>query len=209
MDTNITQKKKAKRGRPKCFDEQEALEKAMLLFWANGYIATSISDLTKALGITAPSLYGCFGDKASLFNLCIDYYLTHEACPVLSIMKQAKTAKVAVELLLYDAVKRFIQPDKPLGCMLVTSTMGHSDQIQHVQHKVLEKKSDYKVILMARLRQGVSDGDLAAVAPIEAISDFYITVINGLSIQACDGVGLEALNQVVFNAIKAWAIFDR
>ncbi|MBO1916536.1 TetR/AcrR family transcriptional regulator [Providencia rettgeri] len=54
-----------KRGRPKGFDQQDALAKAMLLFWRNGYVATS-SDLTKELGITAPSLYCAFGDKASL-----------------------------------------------------------------------------------------------------------------------------------------------
>ncbi len=53
-----------KRGRPKGFDQQDALAKAMLLFWRNGYVATSISDLTQELGITAPSLYCAFGDKA-------------------------------------------------------------------------------------------------------------------------------------------------
>lgn len=200
--------KTTKRGRPKVFDEQEALEKAMLLFWSNGYIATSISDLTQALGITAPSLYYNFGDKETLFNRCIDYYLAHEACPIIEIMQQAKTAKVAVELFLYDTAKRLVQPNKPMGCMLITSTIGNSQQLQAVQQNVQAKRNNYKVRLHQRLKQGVIEGDISPTAPIEAIADFYITIINGLSVKACDGADLETLNQVVLNAIQAWMIFE-
>lgn len=197
-----------KRGRPKGFDQQEALAKAMLLFWENGYVATSISDLTKSLGITAPSLYCAFGDKAALFNQCIDYYLTHEACPILAIMKQAKTAKVAIELLMYDTAKRLAQPDKPAGCMLITATMNGAKQIEEVSQNVHEKRQNYQEILLKRLEQGIEEGDITPNAPIHAITDFYITVINGLTIQACDGADIDKLNQVILNAIKAWSIFD-
>ncbi|MBP6562246.1 MAG: TetR/AcrR family transcriptional regulator [Neisseriaceae bacterium] len=200
--------KTIKRGRPKGFDEQKALEQAMLLFWKNGYIATSISDLTQALGITAPSLYCSFGDKATLFNRCIDYYLAHEACPIIPIMQQAKTAKVAFELLLYDSAKRLVQPDKPMGCMLITATMGHSKQIQEVQHNVQEKRNQDKALLLQRLAQGIDDGDVAKETSIEEIANFYLTILNGLTIKACDGATLATLNQIVGNAIKAWPIFE-
>lgn len=201
-------KNSVKRGRPKSFDEQQALEKAMLLFWENGYIATSISDLTKALGITTPSLYCSFGDKASLFNQCIDYYLTNEACPIVEIMRQAKTAKVAIELLMYDSAKRLVQPDKPAGCMLVTSAIGSAKQVQEVQHHVSEKRNNYKEIFLKRLKQGVEEGDIAKDTPLEALADFYITLINGLTVKACDGANLETLNQIVLNAMKAWSVFE-
>ncbi|WP_077928879.1 TetR/AcrR family transcriptional regulator [Wohlfahrtiimonas populi] len=200
--------KPVKLGRPKTFDEQAALEKAMLLFWENGYIATSISDLTKALGITAPSLYCSFGDKATLFNRCIDYYLANEACPIVPILKQAKTTKVAFELFLYDTAKRLVQPDKPMGCMLVTTTLGNSKQIQEVQHNIQEKKESYRTLLMQRLQQGVEDGDIAPNTPIQDILDFYLTIFNGLSIKACDGADLETLNRIICNAIKAWPVFE-
>ncbi|WP_353241770.1 TetR/AcrR family transcriptional regulator [Providencia sp.] len=200
--------KPIKRGRPKGFDQQDALEKAMLLFWQNGYVATSISDLTQALGITAPSLYCAFGDKASLFNQCIDYYLTNEACPILSIVKQAKTAKVAIELLMYESAKKLIQPGKPAGCMLITATMNGSKQIEDVQLNVQEKRKSYQKILLQRMQKGIEDGDVAPDAPIHAIVDFYITVIDGFTIQACDGIELERLNQVIFNAMQAWPILN-
>lgn len=200
--------KPMKRGRPKAFDEQQALEKAMLLFWENGYLATSISDLTKALGITAPSLYCSFGDKAALFNRCIDYYLANEACPIVPILKQAKTAKVAFELFLYDTAKKLVQPNKPMGCMLITTTMGNSKQIQEVQHNIQEKKDSYNTLLLQRLRQGIEDGDISPNTPIHDILDFYLTILNGLSIKACDGADLETLNRIICNAIKAWLIFE-
>ena len=68
--------------------------KSNVALWEHGYEATSISDLTQALEITAPSLYSAFGDKAGLFYKSIDYYLAHEACPIETIFSEAKTAKL-------------------------------------------------------------------------------------------------------------------
>jgi len=59
------------------------------------------------------------------------------------------------------------------------------------------------------MRKGIDDGDVAPDAPIEAIVDFYITVIDGFTIQACDGIDLERLNQVIFNAMQAWPILSQ
>ncbi len=198
---------KKKRGRPKCFDEQQALEKAMLLFWEHGYEATSISDLTQALELTAPSLYSSFGDKAGLFYKCIDYYLAHEACPIVPIFLEAKTAKVAFELYLYDNVKRLAQPNKPAGCMLVVATMNCSDNAQAVQHNILEKRLQTKQKLFERLEQGVANGDLPVTAPLQEMTDFYATVVQGLTIQARDGATVEQLHKVVEHAMRAWELF--
>ena len=200
-----TQKKK--RGRPKCFNEQQALEKAMLLFWEHGYEATSMSDLTQALGLTAPSLYSSFGDKAGLFHKCIDYYLAHEACPIETIFAEAKTAKVAFELYLYDNVKHLAQPNKPAGCMLVVATMNCSDNAQEVQQNILEKRLKTKQKLLQRLQQGVADGDLPTTAPIHEMTDFYATVVQGLTLQARDGATAGQLHKVVEHAIRVWELF--
>ena len=62
------------RGRPREFDRDEVLERAMNLFWSRGCEATSGSDLTQAMGITPPSLYGTFGDKKRLFLEAVDRY---------------------------------------------------------------------------------------------------------------------------------------
>lgn len=198
---------KKKRGRPKCFNEQQALQKAMLLFWEHGYEATSISELTHALELTAPSLYSSFGDKAELFYKCIDYYLAHEACPIETIFLEARTAKVAFELFLYDNVQRLVQPDKPSGCMLVVATMNCSDNAQAIQHNILEKRLQIKQRLLDRLMQGVASGDLAATAPLQEMADFYATVLQGLTMQARDGATVEQLHKVVEHAMRSWELF--
>ncbi|WP_445114622.1 TetR/AcrR family transcriptional regulator [Acinetobacter sp. WZC-1] len=196
-----------KRGRPKCFDEQDALQKAMLLFWEYGYEATSISDLTQALNITAPSLYSSFGDKAQLFQRCLAYYLEHEACSADRIFVQARTARVAIELYLYENVKKLVQDHKPTGCMLVVATMNCSEQNQQIQHELLQKRQGAKQKILARLAKGVADGDLAPDCRIAEMTDFYSTVIQGLTMQARDGLAKAQLDQVVSHAMKSWDVF--
>ena len=204
---DVNQELKRRRGRPKCFDEQEALQKAMLLFWKYGYEATSMSDLTKALNLTAPSIYSTFGDKSQLFSACLDYYLEHEACSLELIFQQAETAKVAIELYLYENLKKLLQQNKPSGCMLVTATMNCSPEHQPLQHDLLLKRQQVKEKIYQRLQQGIRDQDLSPNANIQAMTDYYATVIQGLTMQARDGVPIEQLEEVVTLALKTWALF--
>lgn len=193
-----------RRGRPKCFNEQRALEKAMLLFWQYGYEATSISDLTHALGITAPSLYSSFGDKAGLFEKCLDYYLAHEACAIEQIFSQAKTAKIAMELYLRENLKSLVQANKPKGCMLVVSTMNCSTANHEIQQHLLEKRNITKSKIYQRLEQGQIAGDIPQTTDLAAMTDFYVTLLQGMTIQARDGATIQQLEKVVQTAIKTW-----
>lgn len=200
---------KRKRGRPKCFDEQQALQQAMLLFWEYGYEATSMSDLTQALNLSAPSLYSSFGDKSQLFQRCLEYYLQHEACPIEPIFQSAKTAKIAIELYLYENIKRLVQDHKPTGCMLVVAAMNCSEENQPLQQDLLSKRQQVKQRLYQRLAQGVQEGDLSTQVNVQEMTDFYSTVIQGLTLQARDGVEKEQLNQVVKHAMQAWSLFEK
>lgn len=205
----VSEKQEIKRGRgrPKCFDEQEALQKSMLLFWKYGYEATSMSDLTKALNLTAPSIYSAFGDKSQLFHASLEYYLAHEACSLETIFQQAQTAKIAIEIYLHENLKKLVQQNKPTGCMLVTATMNCSQEHAPIQQDLLLKRQQVKDRILQRLQQGIDDGDLNPNANIQAMTDYYSTVIQGLTMQARDGVGIEQLERVVTLAIKTWDLF--
>jgi AcrR family transcriptional regulator len=196
-----------RRGRPKCFNEQQALEKAMLLFWQYGYEATSVNNLTQALGITAPSLYRSFGDKADLFHQCLDYYLQHEACAIDHIFSQAKTAKVAIELYLRENLKSLMQSNKPKGCMLVVATMNCSTENADLQQQLLEKRKQITAKIYQRLVEGQHLGEISENANLASMTDFYVTLLQGMTIQARDGASLQQLEYVVVNAMKAWDIF--
>lgn len=80
METE-TQASPRRIGRPPSFDRAVALEQAMLLFWRHGYEATSLSDLTRALGVTPPSIYSAFGNKKALFLEAVGLYLSGGSSP--------------------------------------------------------------------------------------------------------------------------------
>src|ERR1700722_19313385 len=75
-------------GRPRSFDLDEALDRALQVFWRKGYEGTSLSDLTKAVGVNRPSLYAAFGDKKALFRKVLDRYLNGPAAYTLEALKE-------------------------------------------------------------------------------------------------------------------------
>ena len=93
--------------------------------------------------------------------------------------------------------------------MLITAAMNGSEQAQDIQHNLLEKRLATKQKLCERLEQGVKEGDLSKYAPIATMTDFYCTVIQGLTVQARDGAEIDELNHVVEHAMKAWDLFDQ
>src|SRR5580658_3213683 len=92
-------KEKGVMGRPREFDTDAALEKAMRLFWAQSYEGTSVADLTETLGISRPSLYAAFGAKQSLFRATLGRYAAGPASYVSTALRQPTARKVAGQLL--------------------------------------------------------------------------------------------------------------
>jgi AcrR family transcriptional regulator len=188
------------RGRPRAFDREEALDRAMELFWRYGYEATSIADLTKAMGINPPSLYAAFGDKEKLFLEAIDRYCG-DAAPAFG---DEPTAREAVERLLVGAVAGLTRSKSPRGCMLVTSAMNCSESSAHLQDALARKRAAAERALEGRIERGVADGDLSKGTDTAALAKFYTTVLHGLSIQARDGASKKKLLGVVEAALRAW-----
>jgi len=91
--------------------------------------------------------------------------------------------------------------------MLVTATINCSQEHAPIQHDLLLKRQQVKERIYQRLEQGIKDGDLNPQADLQAMADYYSTVIQGLTMQARDGVGLKQLQNVVALAIKTWDLF--
>src|SRR6185437_10473382 len=94
-------------GRPRSFDRDDALKRAMMAFWKYGYDATSIALLTEAMGIGAPSLYAAFGDKRALFDEALDCYARTYGAFILQSVREETDARAAVERLLREAAAMF------------------------------------------------------------------------------------------------------
>src|ERR1700692_3383022 len=109
-------KSSGRMGRPRSFDVEKALDRALQVFWRKGYEGASVSDLTKAVGINRPSLYAAFGDKKALFRRALDRYLTGPAAYTQEALKEP-TARAVVERLLQGAAGLDAAPRNPGGCL--------------------------------------------------------------------------------------------
>lgn len=200
----------ADRGRPRTFDRDEALRRAMTVFWARGYEGTSIGDLTEAMGINKPSLYATFGCKEELFRQAVRLYDAVEGAGIERALTDGATARAAIEAVLRHNARAYVDAEKPPGCMIVLSALLGTPENREVQHFMAAERRAGEAALRRRIDRGVAEGDVPAGADTATMAAFYTTVINGLSVQARDGASREVLEAVVDGAMAAWdALADK
>ncbi|MDC7675534.1 TetR/AcrR family transcriptional regulator [Asticcacaulis machinosus] len=193
------------RGRPRAFDREAALSKAMRLFWCKGFAATSISDLTEDMGIGSPSLYAAFGSKEALYAEALRYYVDSNDAFAWGAFRAAPTAREAVEAyltLLASALTGELS-DMPRGCMVTLSAVG-SEGYPELGERVREERSVAYNRLKDRLEKGIADGDLPLKTDARPLARFIQTIVAGMSILARDGASREDLEGVVRMAFLGW-----
>src|ERR1700761_1056657 len=109
--------------RTKDFDEDEVLDKAMYLFWNQGYNGTSMQDLVDGLGISRSSLYDTFGDKHSLFIKTLENYKKNASAKLEAIIANAPSAKEAVKQLLEYTTRELLSDQQHKGCFMVNAAV--------------------------------------------------------------------------------------
>jgi AcrR family transcriptional regulator len=190
------------RGRPRSFDRGRALERAMHVFWRQGYEATSVSDLTRAMGINPPSLYAAFGDKEQLYLEALGRYQQRRVESMAKWFDEEPTAKAAVRRLLTEAATELARAGAPRGSMLVLSAMQCSSDA--LQAKLAERRASVRAILKARIDRGLHEGELARGTDTDALVDFYSAVFQGMSLQARGGASRKRLLATAALAMRAW-----
>jgi AcrR family transcriptional regulator len=192
------------RGRPRVFDRQAALRRAMELFWEHGYEGTSIKDLTEAMGIKPPSLYAAFESKEALFREAVTLYLSTVSPEIWSAIAEARTAHEAIERFLNATAEAYASPDQPSGCLIVLSALPANDSNAAVCGVLREQRARDVDTLRARLERAVEEGELPPGFDCHSVASFYATVQHGMSIQAQDGASLQTLLAVAECAMAAW-----
>lgn len=192
-----------KGGRPLSFNRDAALEQAMLLFWRHGYETTSISDLTDAMGITAPSLYTAFGDKRRLFLEAARRYAGDPEA-VGTAIDDKPTAYEAARSILGGAVVAFTGQTTPPGCLLASATASGSTGSADVQAIIAGYRQRICDRLRARIERDVTIGLLPNDTDAAALAALVVTVVQGLSVLARDGVSRAALSRIADSSLHAW-----
>ncbi len=192
------------RGRPRAFDRQEGLLKAMRLFWKLGYESTSMADLRAALGVTQASLYAAYGNKEALFREAVDLYRSWDGIGTAKALLEEPTAKGAIVALLRNAVDLFSQKDAPGGCLVVLGALKCGPENESVQDHLASFRRKTAKDIATRLKRGQSAGELPRTIDTGALAAYYTTVLHGLSIQARDGASHQTLTQVVDCALAAF-----
>jgi AcrR family transcriptional regulator len=194
----------ATRGRPRTFDRARALQRAMEVFWEHGYEATSMSDLTAAMGINSPSLYAAFGCKEDLFREAVAYYDESLGATAAAELRERPTAREAISAVLRHHAVVFCDPENPRGCMIVLAANTCSDRTRSVHAYLADWRMALERDFRERIERGIADGDVPAGADAAAIAAFYNTVNHGMAIQARDGADRSKLCAVAESAISAW-----
>ncbi|MFJ3790186.1 TetR/AcrR family transcriptional regulator [Kitasatospora sp. NPDC090091] len=191
-----------RRGRPRSFDREAALEQALRLFWEHGYEATSVADLTAAMGIRPPSLYAAFGDKRALFAEVVARYRESHGAYATRALAEEPTARAGVARMLREAAAQTTDPDHPWGCLLITSTVNCTTP--EVAEAVRELRNANVRALESRIRADVAAGHEPAGTDPAALAQFTAAVLQGMSQRARDGAGRAALERVAADAMRIW-----
>lgn len=191
-----------KTGRPRTFCVEDALDRAMDVFWRKGYEGASLSDLTGAMNIAAPSLYACFGSKEGLFRAVLDRY-EESGKGFLREVLDAPTARASAELFLRGVARRATDPENhPPGCLLLQSGLAGEDQ--RIPNELARHRGEKELALRERFECARRSGDLAASADPAALARYLVTMANGLCVQASAGAQAADLNAVVEIALASW-----
>lgn len=190
-------------GRPREFDVDAALDRALELFWRQGYEGTALSDLTDAMGINRPSLYAAYGNKEQLFVKALDRYMAVQATYLERAMA-LPTAREVVATLLADAVDLLTRPGLPHGCMTVQAALATSPDAEAVRRVLAERRTGVEAAIRRRLEQAADERDLPAGAEPAVLARLVNTVYQGLAVQAAGGADREDLLRVVDLAMRAW-----
>jgi AcrR family transcriptional regulator len=194
----------ATRGRPRSFDRDAALKAAMKTFWQHGYEGASMAALTKAMGISSPSLYACFGSKEQLFREAVELYLATENRKTRGALAEQRTARGAVEAMLRRSVANLTDPAGCRGCLLVLGDSNAAPEHGGIHAYLAQRRKEVQAALEERIRRGIADGDVPEHVNVKAIAAFLMTVMQGLSLRARDGTSREAMLQVADAALAAW-----
>jgi len=192
------------RGRPRAFDEEQALDAALAVFWRNGYQGASLAELTHAMDISKPSLYAAFGNKEQLYLSALERYREQQLIKHSERLAAEPDLKSAMRAFLRSVATMLTAPELPGGCMVVTSAVA-CDTAALPQRVVAAIGTTVNQSafgpLKDRLQKELQRRNLPVGTPVEQLADFFTTIMTGMAVMAKVGATQERLFDTIEHAL--------
>jgi AcrR family transcriptional regulator len=197
----------ASAGRPRTFDKEQALNKAMYVFWEKGYEGTTMVDLVESIGMQAPSIYAAFGNKDAIFKEVVQRYLPIVFNGQLSALNSSPNIDEAVERSLKECVSLFTGTDNPHTCLIMTAAINAAPE--HAEHIEALKslRKEYSMAWIKRFEKAKADEQLLAEADSSALAEYFTTLIQGMALKAKDGASKNTLSSITEMSLKTLSQF--
>ena len=166
--------------RHKEFDREEALQKAMEVFWARGYEAASIQDLVAKMGINRQSLYDTFGDKHTLFLQALDRYQEVESRKLLDLLERPGSVKKALRQLFSVVVEGSLCGEGRRGCLMGNAMSELAGRCEATAARTCRNLEAVEGAFYRALVRGKKDGELTGVRHPRAVARFLYNSFQGL-----------------------------
>lgn len=191
-------------GRPRRFEESEALEAALRVFWRCGYAEASMSALREAMGMSSASIENAFGSKADLFAKVIEHYFTRYGTVTEVATDLELAPREALRTALLQSLDMQTSPDHPPGCLIALTTPVGADRTADAARQGTRARDMTRARIRTAIDRGISAGDLPVATDADALTATFDAYLLGLSLEVCDGVSASTLRSSVDYIMNAW-----
>ncbi|TVL92930.1 TetR/AcrR family transcriptional regulator [Streptomyces sp. SAJ15] len=190
-------------GRPKQFDPDVAVDRAMGVFWRKGYAATTPQDLVDEIGIGKGSLYHAFGSKRGLFELALRRYRDNHELVMAELLHGREPVRVRLRAALERLVQRALAPSDQRGCLAVntaTELAGRDAEAAAVVRQIFIRTED---VFRAVIEEGQRRGEIAPDRDASALAGLLLHTVVGLQVVARTGDASHGLHGTVDALMEA------
>jgi len=168
--------------RPREFDEDQALDAAMQIFWEKGFEATSLSDLTSKMGIQRPSIYAAFGDKKQLFEAALRKYTQSHAAYVRSRLQNHSSVKEAFYNFFGGVVAEEYEDVPNRGCFCINTMVELAPHDEKFEILTREHQMYLSAVFQETLERGIRSGELEASMDARALAHTMVSLLIGITV---------------------------
>jgi TetR/AcrR family transcriptional repressor of nem operon len=189
--------------RTKDFDEEEALEKALQLFWHKGYNGTSMQDVLDTLGLSRSSLYRTFIDKHTLYIRALAKYQQFSSEEIRRVMNDGLPVKDNIRKLLEFIADVVISDAQQKGCFMLNSEVEVAPHDKEIHCIVLNNDQEMEEVFFQLAKKGQDNGELTKAKDARAIARFLLNTAKGIRVTV-----KSTSDRAIFSDVIEMALFN-